>query len=86
MSDSKEITVIIYRSTFALWFSSMTTWAGIGFISVANHRWGGASTWIDALAVIFGFFALLSMAVSLHKYGSFRGTKEQAIEYLKSLA
>lgn len=76
--------IVVYRSTFALCVFSTISIASIVGMSVANHRWGGGSTWIDALAAVLGFATLVSISLSVTGNG-FRGTKAQAIQYLNSL-
>ena len=85
MSDNKEeMTVIVFRSTFTDWL--LTTWnfVMVTGMAVANHRWGGGSTWIDALAVILMFTSLV--AIGFRKHGnSWRGTVSEAIAHLKQI-
>ncbi len=82
---SKEIIVIVYRSTWQKWLQGTLMLGVIAGMSVANHRWGGGSSWIDALAVVLGFISLCSTAMP-SRNGSFRGTPKQAIEYIGKLS
>lgn len=78
------MTVIVMRSTFTDWLSGIATIVLLTAMSVANHRYGGGSSWLDALAVLLAFSTLMSRAVSKSKT-SFRGTKDEAIKHIKEM-
>lgn len=88
MTDKKTtehtMTVIVMRSTFADWLSSIATIGLLTAMSVANHRYGGGSSWLDALAVLLAFWTLMAHAVSKAKT-SFRGTKDEAIKHIQTM-
>ena len=58
----KTIKVFVFRSKLADYTSSYAAVALTVFVSIANHRWGGGSTWIDSLAVILFFAVLFGLA------------------------
>lgn len=79
-----EIKVYVFRTKLMDYVSSWGSLAVTIFVSVANHRWGGGSTWIDSLAVILFFLTLFAL-VSRKEKTSWRGSVDEAIDYLKSI-
>ncbi|MEQ8822737.1 MAG: hypothetical protein RIC14_00005 [Filomicrobium sp.] len=85
MSDeTKELHVIVFQSNWHDWLSGLTNLAVIAGVSIANHRWGGGSTWIDSLVVILGFAVLVGM-VFRKTERSWRGNIDEAIDHLVTL-
>jgi hypothetical protein len=82
--SEQHLTVIVMRNTITDWLSSAVSLGMATAMSVANHRFGGGSTWVDALAVILAFIVILARVANKSKT-SFRGTKDEAIEHIRSM-
>lgn len=82
MTDKLEIHIYPSRIAKAL----MGCWqlVVICAVSIANHRYGGGSVFIDALAVFLFFLILWLASTTRPVKGQFFGTREQAIEFLSS--
>jgi hypothetical protein len=84
MTTEKKLLVVVFRTRFSDWATSIANLLLIVGVSIANHRWGGGSSWIDALAVVLGFMLLL--AITWRKTETnWRGTIDEAIEHLKQM-
>lgn len=83
-TQSKELTIIVIRTKFRDWLTSLLNIGVIVGISVANHRWGGGSAFLDALAVVLGFSTLIALTVRKTQ-SSWRGTVDEAIAHLTTL-